>query len=93
MDICSEKNVTELKIASKIALIFFNQKICMLGFSIRKKPKNDPIFLETAKNFLKKTCPRFGTFLTPNVNFFSYLLSNLAFNFLNFYQPTLAPEL
>jgi hypothetical protein len=38
----------------------------MLGFSIRKKPKNDPIFLETAKNFLKKSRSGFGTFLTPN---------------------------
>ena len=65
----------------------------MLGFSIRKKPKNDPIFLETAKNFLKKSRSGFGTFLTPNLKFFSYLLSNLAFNFLNFYQPTLAPDL
>lgn len=45
----------------------------MLGFSIRKKPKNDPIFLETAKNFLKKSRSGFGTFLTPNLKFFSDL--------------------
>jgi hypothetical protein len=41
----SDSNFTKLKIASKIAAsnrntaLFFNQKICMLGFSIRKNQK------------------------------------------------------